>query len=238
MESTLVRTAPSEMGKLENYRALQRIPSQRILDDRPAPDSIPPVALLYDGFGSFMDVFGRQGDICHLDGKRRNLEMAVDSFAEKMADIYDDEEADRMEEGLRALNQILSLRCSGNKLMATSIGTVRSEGHYNGPHDAASCVVEFNDEIVDIGSIPTVKLVGYAAHSHRHAMELHPEVFRCWRVPCLGLTIVGKLNISVSSDEFGHNVHHTRPICHILRHNFPSPVAHCQPHSSVVCESR
>lgn len=192
MDSTLVRTAPSEMGKLENYRALQRIPSQRILDDRPAPDSIPPVALLYGGFGSFVDAFGRRGDICHLDGKRRNLEMAVDSFAEKMADIYDDE-AHRMEEGLRALNQILSLR-SGNKLMAAPIGTVRSGGHYNGPHDAASCVVEFNDELVDISSIPTVKLVGYVAHSHRHAMELHPEIFRCWRVPCLGLSIVGTLN--------------------------------------------
>ena len=125
--------------------------------------------------------------------------MAVDSFAEKMTGYYD-QEADRREEGLRALNKILSLR-GGNKLMAGSIGTCRSDGHYDGPHEAASCVVEFRNELVDISSMAMVELTAYAAHSHMQAMEHSREVFSSWRVPCLGLAVVGKLNISGLSYE-------------------------------------
>ncbi|KAI0251160.1 hypothetical protein BJV78DRAFT_1154573 [Lactifluus subvellereus] len=120
--------------------SLQLQPTPKILDDRPGPDSAPPVSLLYDGFGYFIDAFSRRGNICNLETKRQDLEMAVDSFAEKMTDCYN-KEADRMEDGLRAL-------------------------------------------------------IPYRAHylhrpSHKQAMERFREVFSSWRVPCLGLTIVG-----------------------------------------------
>ena len=52
--------------------------------------------------------------------------------------------------------------------------------------------------------IPAVELTAYAAHSHKGAMN-HDDsqaVFKGWRVPCLGLTVVGKLNTSGSLDEF------------------------------------
>ncbi|KAI0252130.1 hypothetical protein BJV78DRAFT_1352562 [Lactifluus subvellereus] len=187
LHSKLVKTAPSQMGKLDNYRSLQK----KILYDRPGPDSLPPISLLYVGFGYFMDVFRRREDIHDLGMKRQGLEMAVDSFAEKMANIYDNE-ADRREEGLRALNKILSLRGGGvNKPMAASIGTCRSGGHYDGPHEAASCVIVFKNELVDISAMPMVELTTYAAHSHKQAMERSREVFSGWRVPCLGLTVVG-----------------------------------------------
>ena len=73
----LVKITP-DMGKLDNYGFLQQSLTQKSLDDCPAP-----VSLLYDGFGYFMDVFSRRGDICDLDTKRQDLEMAVDSFAER-----------------------------------------------------------------------------------------------------------------------------------------------------------
>jgi hypothetical protein len=89
--SKLVKASPSDMGKLDNYRSLQQKPTQKILDDRPATDSFPPVSLLYDGFGYFMDVFSRRGDIYDLDTKRQDLEMVVDFFAEKRTDIHSKE---------------------------------------------------------------------------------------------------------------------------------------------------
>ena len=104
--------------------------------------------------------------------------------------------------GLRALNRILFLRGGGsNKLMWASIDTGRSEAHYDGSHDAASCVIQFKNELVDITSMPMIELAGCAAHSHKEAMGRHREVFRSWRVPCLGLTVVGKLDISGSLYE-------------------------------------
>jgi hypothetical protein len=67
--------------------------------------------------------------------------------------------------------------------MPASVGTVHSNGHYDGPHKAASCVVVFKNELVDISSMPMVELTGYVAHSHGQAMESFKEVFNGWRVP-------------------------------------------------------
>jgi len=48
---------------------------------------------------------------------------------------------------------------------------------------------------------PVVELTSYVAHSHALAMKRYENAFMNWRVPCLGITVVGKLNISGSSDE-------------------------------------
>ena len=87
--------------------------------------------------------------------------------------------------------------------MAAEIGTSRTDGHYNGPHGAASCIFEFENGLVDITSIPVVELSSYAVHSHAKAMGRPNEraSFQGWRVPSLGMTVVGKLNISGPSDE-------------------------------------
>ncbi|KAI0249416.1 hypothetical protein BJV78DRAFT_1354240 [Lactifluus subvellereus] len=140
LHSKPVKTTPSEMGKLDNYRSLQQRPTQKILDDRPGPDSFPLVPFLYDGSGSFMDVFCRgRGEYMQPGHEAAGLEMVVD-YKMMMTDCYN-KEADRREEGLRALGKILSLRGGGgNKLMAASTGTGRSDDHwhYDGPHEAAS----------------------------------------------------------------------------------------------------
>lgn len=38
----------------------------------------------------------------------------------------------------------------------------------------------------------------------KEAMARFPEVYAGWRMPCLGLTIVGELNTSRSVDKFDH----------------------------------
>jgi hypothetical protein len=196
--SKIIKTSPSQMGEqreLDEYRSFQQNPATMILDDRPVEDSIPPASLLYDGFGHFMDIFRCREDACDLGTKRRELELAVDDFAEQMTFIHN-EEANRRREGLRALNEILFFH-RGGKLTAADINCgAQSDCHYDGPHGAASCVVVFKSELVDNYSIPVVELTGRVAHSHARSMKHFKELYSGWRVPCLGLSIVGKLDIS------------------------------------------
>ncbi|EGO20156.1 hypothetical protein SERLADRAFT_417942 [Serpula lacrymans var. lacrymans S7.9] len=122
---------------------------ERILDDRPSPDKvIPPVALLYHGFGLFLDICRGRLDIQQLkEVKQKDLKLAVDIFAQKMSGYYCDED-ERRDAALTAIHHIFSHRTGVQfpRPMAASI----SKG-----------------------------------------MEEHQNVFRGWRVPCLGLTIVG-----------------------------------------------
>lgn len=62
----------------------------------------------------------------------------------------------------------------------------------------------FEHELAEFDMISVVKLTSYIAHSHKEAMDRRDglALFQGWRVPCLGLTIIGKLNVSGSSDEF------------------------------------
>jgi len=191
--SKLVLTAPSSLSRLPSYLRLQEDPSQRIWDDRPCPDPCLPISLLFAGFGEFLDAVNRREDEFHLDAKRRELERDVDSFAEEMTKFYQ-EERDRRTAGLRALNKILSSR-GPDRLMVAAIGSVNSDGHCDGPLEVSSCVVEFKNELCDITSMPMVELIGYVAHSHRQAILGNPYRFQGRRVPRLGLTIVGTLNI-------------------------------------------
>lgn len=72
--------------------------------------------------------------------------------------------------------------------MAGSIRSARTDGHYDGPHGAVSCIVKFEDELADFKSIPEVELGAYAAHSHKQAIENSQnaeEIFLGWRVPLL-----------------------------------------------------
>jgi len=52
---------------------------------------------------------------------------------------------------------------------------------------------EFKNSIAGISSLPAVELVGYVA---RLNSRMDQQLYEGWRVPCLGLTIIGKLDIS------------------------------------------
>jgi len=54
--ATLPLAKPSNLNTFSTYQDLQLDPEQKILDDFPRPDlNIPPLALLYNGFGRFYD---------------------------------------------------------------------------------------------------------------------------------------------------------------------------------------
>jgi hypothetical protein len=84
----------------------------------------------------------------HVNSEQRDLEGNIDHFAAEMAKLYNNDDA-RAAKGLPALEAIL-----GRKLVAASIGSAYSGGHYLGPHNPATCIVEFKNETVDINAIP------------------------------------------------------------------------------------
>jgi hypothetical protein len=192
----LATTAPSEAGKPSLYLDLQNDPSEKILDDRPHPDAdIPPIPLLYNGFGHFLDVMDGHDDVPGLaDVEVRELRDAVDDFATKMT-AYFGREDDRRDVGLKCLNRIFAARRAIMipPISAAAIGSIRSDGHNIAIHGSGTMGVEFKNSITGISSLPTVELTGYVAHLDS---RMDQQTYEGWRVPCLGLTIVGKLDIS------------------------------------------
>ena len=189
----MVEIAPSKISSITAYKSLQGDSRQKILDDRPSPDKdIPPVVLLYHGFGLFYDIFHGQINIPQLEKiDEPRFAQNVDRFLQLMGSYYLKEDA-RRNEGLKIINDILTSRSdAGNipPLAASSILNYRSDGHMVGPHGGAVCVTEFKNEIHSISSVPYVEATAYAAQTHTAVI---PALFRGWRVPCLGLTIVGK----------------------------------------------
>ncbi|KAH9007198.1 hypothetical protein EDB86DRAFT_64410 [Lactarius hatsudake] len=154
-DSKILTFAPSELGKPGKYKSLQGDSNQRILDDRPEADQVSPASLLYHGFGHFMDSFTHKG--IPVNEEQRGLERRVDEFAVEMTKFYPDEESRRVK-GLDVLGDVL-----GRELTAAAIGSVYTDGHYCGPHKAATQSLNYQSG----------------------------PLFNGWNVPSLGLTVVG-----------------------------------------------
>ncbi len=85
--------APSNIAIPEHYEKLQNDPSQKILDDCPTVDhGIPPVSLLYSGFGHFLDIMKGHEDVPGLtDVNVAELQVTVDKLAMEMAEFEPNE---------------------------------------------------------------------------------------------------------------------------------------------------
>lgn len=182
-DSKHIEAMRSQTGKLP------KLPTEKILDDRPEPDSVPPVSLLYDGFGYFMDAFRSREHASSVGTRWRDLELAVNDFADEMAGFYCDD-ASRSGGGLRALNVILALG-DGKKFRAVDISTAHSDSDYDQPYDTTTCPIWFKNEAVDLNSMPVSDLAAYAARSRDILMQHSEGVERGWRTPLLGLSVIG-----------------------------------------------
>lgn len=186
----LVTTAPSDISKVAAYRELQSNDHQKILDDRSSsPDQdIPSIALLYHGFGYFLDVCRGEKNVPGTEKVNwKVLKENVDAFADAMVLTYGHED-DRRVAALSAINQVF--RLSNANFHAANIGVSCSDGHIIGPHKSAVSVVEVKNGVGGTDSIPIVKAVACVARTQSKMLN---DVFCGWRVPCLGVTVVGKL---------------------------------------------
>ena len=195
----IVTTAPSTTAKPEVYEPLQLELFEKIFDDRPKlePD-IPSVALLYEGFGHFLDIMdGRNGVSGLVDINVTELYNEVDTFASKMNEYYEDEN-DRREAVLPYLTSIFSAHRGIQipELHAQPIGSVRTDGHNTANHGAGTIVVEFKNEITGINVIPQIELACYVARLN--STKVDEQLYLGWRIPYLGLAIVGELDLCIS----------------------------------------
>jgi hypothetical protein len=106
----VVQISPSSLAQSSKYESLQRTPREKILDDRPCNDDIPPASLLYEGFGEFLDIVAGRTDVegCN-DVDALNLYLAVDEFAESMCRFFPNEDS-RADSGRTLLNRIFAAR--------------------------------------------------------------------------------------------------------------------------------
>jgi hypothetical protein len=171
------------------------------LDDRPEPDpDIPPIPLLYGGFGHFLDIMDAHDNVPGLaDVEVLKLREVVDDLASKMTGYFSKEDG-RMDAALPCLNCIFEAR-RGIKippLSPTAIGSVGTDGHNIATHSAGTMTVEFKNWSTGISALPQIELVCYVARLNATGMndEARRQLFLRWRVPCVGLTIVGELDAS------------------------------------------
>jgi hypothetical protein len=199
----IVTWAPSETAKPAVYEHLQQETSEKIFDDRPAPEpDIPSVALLYEGFGHFLDIMDGRDDVPGLaDIDVMDLRSAVDELASKMNQSFTTEDA-RRDAALPCLAHIFSARrgITIPPIYPAAIGSVRTDGHNLAPHGAAAIVLEFKNRITGISAIPEVELACYVARLNAMGVEAHRQLYPRWRVPCVGLTIVGEFDTSSFHD--------------------------------------
>jgi len=193
--SKVVRIAPSSLAQQRTYKNTQRDPKEKILDDRPSEDdNIPPVSLLYDGFGQFLDISAGDTNVEGLiDVKVSDLQFAVDEFAQSMCGFFE-VECQRRDAGLAALDKIFAARKDGSrtKLTVGQTGLVTTGGHYTGDHGVTPMIYyAFKNWSTGISAIPEVELVGHFAHSFAQGVGMYSRKLDGWRVPGLGVTIVG-----------------------------------------------
>ena len=198
----IVTKAPSDTAKSTIYENLQKEPSEKILDDRPEPDpDIPPIPLLYEGFGHFLDIMDGRDDVPGLaDVDVPELWRAVDDLASKMTGFFDKEDG-RRDAALPCLTRIFSAR-RGIKippLHVAAIGSVRTDVHNTATHGAGTMVVKFKNWSTGVSALPQVELACYVARLNATGMDEDNacrQLYLRWRVPCVGLTIVGELDTS------------------------------------------
>ena len=198
----IVREPPSAISQPDNYKKLQGQPNQRILDDRPSVDSlIPPISLLYDGFGIFEDI--RQGFPVpgEEDINETQLWVKVYGFMDNMAKFHDSE-ASRRSATIDHLHQIFHARKNpgvvGGPIAASRIGSrqIISDGHLYGAHEAMVFCLECKNELTNISCKPSAELVSYIASSFKEKLGgVHKHLFRAWRVPALGMTQIGEFKL-------------------------------------------
>jgi len=170
------------------------------MDDRPKADRfIPPISLLYDGFGVFDDVIQERSPVDGEDSVLGvELWQEVSDFANQMAKFYA-EESERRNVVLDHLDRIFRARMDpqvvGESLRASRVGSrqIISDGHSTGAHGAMVICIECKNELSGISCEPSAELVSYVASSFKEQLNgEHQALFQGWRVPALGMTQIGE----------------------------------------------
>ncbi|KAJ2936627.1 hypothetical protein H1R20_g456, partial [Candolleomyces eurysporus] len=185
-KAKLAVEAPSALAKDDEYKIMQGNSVERVLDDRPKPDlNIPPIALLYSGFGEFQDTFKSS-----VTPRNQKEERTFRRFADAMTLPYSSD-AERQKAAVDLINAIFEAHNVSARLgLGANTGLLPADAYALGPNNFPIVVSDIrNEAVADAHS--NIRLASYGAHFHILVDDKARELFERWRVPYLGITIVG-----------------------------------------------
>ncbi|KAI0263452.1 hypothetical protein BC834DRAFT_313901 [Gloeopeniophorella convolvens] len=119
----MITLSPSSAARPDEVRSMQQYSDQRVANNRPNVDfGHTPIALLYRGFGCFLDhiACGSADTVDVADGVNIHaLEEPVGAFVDAMRDYYPDEET-RRDAAVTLLNDIFNCHPSSDKFADSS----------------------------------------------------------------------------------------------------------------------
>lgn len=183
----LARLEPSKANDPSIYELLQESQQERILDDCPNPDTdIPPLPLLYWGFGEFHDAVENPTD----DLVGTDLMDEVDQLADATCKLgYEKGKRLNAQDHLR---RIFSVGIPREFSYVVGNGST-TDGYLLARHGGPLLVVEYKRQI----AMAEPQLASYFL---RLALKPLESIFRQWRQPGLGLLIRGEMRIFFSAD--------------------------------------
>ncbi|KAI9464007.1 hypothetical protein BJY52DRAFT_1250959 [Lactarius psammicola] len=191
MKGPLVVKAPSAVAAHSEVFKMQMESKTRVANDRPHSDADHlPIALLYHGFGRFLDAAtgAPVDDVLNFD--RRQFELNVDGFMTAM-NLYYANERERNNKALLYLNKIFQcyLGVHTPQLMAGVVHEDRcSNGHVLGLANTIEVVLDVKDELSLSRVDPTIELAAYYTQS---LMEGSTKEDRSrFFFPALGIVVI------------------------------------------------
>jgi hypothetical protein len=183
--SKLARLEPSKAIDTLTYENLQESQDERILDDCPKPDiDIPPLPLLYLGFGEFRDAF----DNPSTNLPETRLMNEVDQLVDTTCNLgYEKGKQVNMQDHLQRIFSQDAPRESSYAVHNGSQAT--TNGYLLGSHGGPLLVIEYNRQI-------TMAEPQLACYFLRLALKPIEDIFRHWRQPALGVLIRGEMRWS------------------------------------------
>jgi len=164
---------------------LQGSRDERILDDCPELDlDIPPLPLLYSGFGEFQDFIENSANYRNeiIVSPTRNLKREVDELFHAIRFLG-------YEKDKRATQDLLHRIFAGPQrkfLYSVDDGTqVSTDGHISASHGGPLLIVEFKRQI----TFAEAQLTNYFLQL---AVSSETNIFYGWRLPALGIIISGE----------------------------------------------
>lgn len=180
----LANIMPNDLSEYPKYSELQKDQEEKILDNLPEPDlDIPPLPLLYRGFGHFLDSTSvaaiRSGTFSYPE-----IDDDVDKLVKEVCRIEDEKDKKRIILGL--LNRILFR--GGKEFRHWISGTSqRDVGNIPTARGGVLFIVEYKRKM------HVANHWNLAGRFHRLAACTKGQIFCGWRQPSLGLIIGGEV---------------------------------------------
>jgi hypothetical protein len=184
----LANIQPSQLNDYNVYADLQKDPDEKIFDDSPDLDvDIPPLPLLYRGFGHFLDSTNLEAIQFIQSGRLSNRDSTkdedVDRLMQTMCRIYSEGvKRDRVQD---LLHRILFSGGAPFEYNTNNTSQRATDGHILAAHGGPLFIFKYKPQM----DVTEPQLGGNFIQLAEAAIA---QIFRGWRQPCLGLIIRGK----------------------------------------------